>query len=42
VPRPLVASRRRGVAMSAVPLCLLCAALALNQWAGYFPTLQTA
>ena len=34
--------RRRSVAMSAVPLCLLCAALALNQWVGYFPTVQTA
>ncbi len=33
---------RRGVAISAVPLCLLCAALALNQWVGYFPTVQTA
>jgi S-formylglutathione hydrolase FrmB len=33
---------RRGVAVSAVPLCLLCAALALNQWVGYFPTVQTA
>ena len=26
----------------AVPLCLLCAALALNLWVGYFPTVQTA
>jgi len=34
--------RRRAVAVSAVPLCLLCAALALNQWVGYFPTVQTA
>ncbi|HUL99078.1 MAG TPA: alpha/beta hydrolase-fold protein [Mycobacterium sp.] len=34
--------RRRGVAICAVPLCLLCAALALNQWVGYFPTVQTA
>ncbi|MGE5695473.1 MAG: alpha/beta hydrolase [Candidatus Sericytochromatia bacterium] len=34
--------RRRGMAMSAVPLCLLCAALSLNQWVGYFPTVQTA
>lgn len=34
--------RRRGAAISAVPLCLLCAALALNQWVGYFPTVQTA
>ena len=34
--------REHGVALSAVPLCLLCAALALNQWVGYFPTVQTA
>ena len=33
---------RRCVAASAVPLCLLCAALALNLWTGYFPTVQTA
>ena len=33
---------RRGVSVSAVPLCLLCAALALNLWVGYFPTVQTA
>lgn len=33
---------RRSVAATAVPLCLLCAALALNQWVGYFPTVQTA
>ena len=26
----------------AVPLCLLSAALALNLWVGYFPTVQTA
>ena len=25
-----------------MPLCLLCAALALNLWVGYFPTVQTA
>ncbi len=28
--------------MLAVPLCLLCVALALNMWTGYVPTLQTA
>ena len=28
---------RRSVAVSAVPLCLLCAALALNQWAATSP-----
>jgi len=33
---------RRGVAVTAVPLCALCAALALNLWTGYFPTVQTA
>lgn len=34
--------RRRAVAIAAVPSCLLCAALVLNQWVGYFPTVQTA
>lgn len=33
---------RRGVAASALPLCLLSAALAVNLWTGYFPTVQTA
>jgi len=33
---------RRGVSALALPLCLLCAALALNLWVGYFPTVQTA
>jgi S-formylglutathione hydrolase FrmB len=33
---------RRGVSVVAVPLCLLSAALALNVWVGYFPTVQTA
>ena len=33
---------RRGVSVVSVPLCLLCAALALNLWTGYFPTVQTA
>ena len=32
----------RGVSVSAVPLCLLCAALAVNLWVGYSPTVQTA
>ncbi|KAA0107993.1 esterase family protein [Mycolicibacterium sp. P1-5] len=31
---------RRGVSALAVPLCLLCAALALNAWVGYFPTVN--
>ena len=31
---------RRGVSVMAVPLCLLAAALALNQWVGYFPTVR--
>ncbi|ORA71586.1 hypothetical protein BST25_16615 [Mycobacterium heidelbergense] len=33
---------RRGATLAAVPLCLLCAALALNVWVGYFPTVQAA
>jgi S-formylglutathione hydrolase FrmB len=33
---------RRGVSTVAVPLSVLCAALALNLWTGYFPTVQTA
>ncbi len=33
---------RRGVSLTAFPLSLLCAALALNMWVGYFPTVQTA
>jgi S-formylglutathione hydrolase FrmB len=33
---------RRGVSAMALPLCLLCAALGLNLWVGYFPTVQNA
>ena len=33
---------RRGASVLAVPLCLLCVAVALNMWTGYVPTLQTA
>jgi S-formylglutathione hydrolase FrmB len=33
---------RRAVAVTAVPLCALSAALALNLWTGYFPTVQIA
>jgi S-formylglutathione hydrolase FrmB len=33
---------RRGASLAALPLTLLCAALALNMWVGYFPTVQTA
>jgi S-formylglutathione hydrolase FrmB len=33
---------RRGVSFAAVPLSLLAAALALNLWVGYFPTVETA
>jgi S-formylglutathione hydrolase FrmB len=33
---------RRGVSVAALPLSLICAALALNMWVGYFPTVQTA
>ncbi|WP_319436645.1 alpha/beta hydrolase [Mycobacterium sp. RTGN5] len=33
---------RRGVSVLAIPLCALAAALMLNVWVGYFPTVQTA
>ncbi|KDF01641.1 membrane protein [Mycolicibacterium aromaticivorans JS19b1 = JCM 16368] len=33
---------RRGLAVLAVPLCVLSAALAVNLWVGYFPTAHTA
>jgi S-formylglutathione hydrolase FrmB len=33
---------RRVVSVLAVPLCAVCAALALNMWVGYFPTAQVA
>ena len=33
---------RRSAALLCVPLCLLSAALTLNLWVGYFPTVQTA
>ena len=33
---------RRAAALAAVPLCVLCTALAVNQWTGYFPTVATA
>jgi S-formylglutathione hydrolase FrmB len=33
---------RRGASILAVPLCLLCALLALNGWVGYFSTVQSA
>jgi len=33
---------RRAVSILAVPLCLLSAGVALNQWVGYFPSVQTA
>jgi S-formylglutathione hydrolase FrmB len=33
---------RRGVAVLAVPLCALSAALAVNLWVGYFPTVGVA
>ncbi|MCV7011112.1 alpha/beta hydrolase [Mycolicibacterium madagascariense] len=32
---------RRAVSAVGVPLCLLCAALAVNLWVGYFPTVDT-
>jgi S-formylglutathione hydrolase FrmB len=33
---------RRGVSVLSLPLCALCAALALNVWVGYFPTVSAA
>ena len=33
---------RRGMSLVAVPLSLLCAALAVNLWVGYFPTVHAA
>ncbi|OMC29512.1 hypothetical protein A5740_18840 [Mycobacterium sp. GA-1841] len=33
---------RRGTAVMAVPLTVLCVALAVNLWVGYFPWVQTA
>lgn len=33
---------RRGVSVLAVPLCVLCVALAVNVWTGYLPTVQSA
>ena len=34
--------RRRVASVLAVPMALLCSALMLNLWVGYFPTVQTA
>jgi S-formylglutathione hydrolase FrmB len=33
---------RRGATLLAVPLCLLCTALVVNLWVGYFPNVQSA
>lgn len=33
---------RRGASLAAIPLCLLCAALVVNAWTGYLPTLNSA
>jgi S-formylglutathione hydrolase FrmB len=33
---------RRGASLLAMPLCVLCAALALNLWVGYVPTVHSA
>lgn len=33
---------RRGLSILAVPLCVLCSLLVLNQWVGYFQTVQNA
>jgi S-formylglutathione hydrolase FrmB len=34
--------RRRGLSVLAVPLCVLCTALAVNIWVGYFPSVRSA
>jgi S-formylglutathione hydrolase FrmB len=34
--------KRRSASALALPLCVLCSALALNLWVGYFPTVQAA
>lgn len=33
---------RRGASVVAIPLCLLCVALAVNTWTGYLPTVSSA
>ena len=33
---------RRGLSVLAIPLALVCALIVLNQWVGYYPTLQKA
>lgn len=33
---------RRGASVLAVPLCVVCAALSVNTWVGYFPKVRTA
>jgi S-formylglutathione hydrolase FrmB len=33
---------RRGLSVAAVPLTLVCALIVLNEWVGYYPTLQKA
>ncbi len=33
---------RRGLSVLAIPLTLLCALLVLNEWVGYYPTVQRA
>lgn len=33
---------RRGLALACVPACALCAALVVNQWVGYYPTVHAA
>ncbi|GAS87878.1 alpha/beta hydrolase [Mycolicibacterium brisbanense] len=33
---------RRGASVLAVPLCLVCAALSVNTWVGYYPKVRTA
>ena len=33
---------RRGASLLTVPMCLLCVALSMNLWVGYFPTVHVA
>ncbi len=33
---------RRGLTVASVPACAVCAALVVNQWVGYFPTVHAA
>jgi S-formylglutathione hydrolase FrmB len=39
---PRLAWWRRGVSLVAIPMCLVCAALVVNAWTGYAPTISAA